>query len=153
VHTKSALAAAARLTDLGVEPFLLSDVLKALIGQRLVRRVCTNCATDDPDSNDHESKAISLLPAPMRGATPQWRVGLGCPTCGGAEYHGRNGVFETVRVTPALQHAIRERAPEHELIALARQDGFTSLLENGLAQSREGQTTFVEALRVLGAGG
>jgi general secretion pathway protein E len=152
VHTNSALAAAARLTDLGVEPLLLADVLRTLIGQRLVRCVCPSCGTADPDG-EHETKAQSMLPATMRTAAPHWRVGTGCKACGSSGYQGRSGVFETVRITPAIQHAIRDREPEGALAALARQDGFTSLAENGLVKARDGQTTFVEALRVLGAGG
>lgn len=152
VHTNSALAAAARLTDLGVEPFLLADVLRTLIGQRLVRCVCGGCDGADLDA-EHEGKAQSLLPASMRSSPPRWRIGAGCKACGSSGYQGRSGVFETVRITPAIQHAIRDREPEAALATLARQDGFTSLLENGLAKARKGQTTFVEALRILGAGG
>jgi general secretion pathway protein E len=152
VHTNSALAAAARLTDLGVEPFLLADVLRTLIGQRLVRCVCPSCGAADQDT-EHEAKAHGLLPGSLRSSAPRWRLGTGCKTCGTSGYQGRSGVFETVRITPAIQHAIRERASEAALAALAREDGFTSLLQNGVAKAREGQTTFVEALRVLGAGG
>lgn len=152
VHTNSALAAAARLTDLGVEPFLLADVLRTLIGQRLVRCVCPSCATPDQDE-DHDAKAQEVLQSTMRSSAPAWRQGLGCKACGGSGYQGRTGVFEAVKITAAIQHAIREREPEAALAALARRDGFTSLLENGLAKARAGQTTFVEALRVLGGGG
>lgn len=151
VHTNSALAAAARLIDLGVEPFLLADVLRTLIGQRLVRCVCPSCGAPDPEA-EHEAKAQNLLPTSMRTEAPRWRIGTGCKTCGTSGYQGRSGVFETVRITPAIQHAIRDQESEAALAKLARQDGFTSLLENGLAKAREGQTTFVEALRVLGAG-
>ncbi len=151
VHTNSALAAAARLIDLGVEPFLLADVLRTLIGQRLIRCICQSCGASDADPG-HEVKAQNLMPASMRQGAPRWRLGAGCKACGNSGYHGRSGVFETVRITPAIQHAIRERAPESALANLARQDGFSSLLENGLAKAREGQTTFVEALRVLGSG-
>lgn len=151
VHTNSALAAAARLIDLGVEPFLLADVLRTLVGQRLLRCVCNSCGGADPDQ-DHETKAQSLLPASLRTTPSRWRVGAGCKACGGSGYQGRTGVFEAVRITPAIQHAIRGHAPESELAALARSDGFATLLENGLSKARDGQTTFVEALRVLGAG-
>lgn len=151
VHTNSALAAAARLIDLGVEPFLLADVLRTLVGQRLLRCVCGSCAAADPDQ-DHEPKAQTLLPTSMRTTPARWRVGAGCKACGGSGYQGRTGVFEAVRITPAIQHAIRSREPESQLAALARSDGFSTLLENGLSKARDGQTTFVEALRVLGAG-
>ncbi|OQW58961.1 MAG: hypothetical protein A4S17_11575 [Proteobacteria bacterium HN_bin10] len=151
VHTNSALAAAARLIDLGVEPFLLADVLRTLIGQRLLRRVCAACAAPDPDA-EREVKAARLLPASMRTSAPLWRIGPGCKACNGAGYQGRTGVFEAVQITPTIRRAIRERKPEADLAALAREVGYSTLLENGLAKAREGQTTFVEALRVLGAG-
>ncbi len=151
VHTNSALGAAARLNDLGVEPFLLADVLRMLIGQRLVRCICPHCSALEPDS-DIEQKAERLLPAPLRVGAAQWRHGAGCKACGQSGYQGRIGVFEATRITPALQHVIRNREPEAALTALARQDGFASLLENALVKARNGQTTFVEALRVLGSG-
>lgn len=150
VHTNSALSAASRLTDLGVEPFLLADVLRTLIGQRLVRCVCNTCGAAEADE-ERETRTASALPASLRADQPRWRAGIGCKTCGGSGYQGRIGVFEAVRISPAIQHAIRERQPEDALIALARQDGFTSLFENGVAKARDGQTTYVEALRVLRA--
>lgn len=151
VHTNSALAAVARLADLGVESYLLADVLRCLIGQRLVRCVCTACAEEVTD-HDQELRAQALLAAEMRTTAQHWRAGKGCKRCAGTGYLGRAGVFETVRVTPTLQQAIRERKSEADLTALARQDGFSSLLENGVAKARCGETTFSEALRVLGAG-
>ncbi|MEQ1490085.1 MAG: ATPase, T2SS/T4P/T4SS family [Terricaulis sp.] len=151
VHTNSALAAAARLIDLGVEPFLLADVLRTLVGQRLLRNVCSSCGAADADP-DHDAKAQSLLPAELRTSPSRWRLGPGCKACVGSGYQGRTGVFEAVRITPAIQHAIRSREPESELANLARRDGFTSLLENGVTKARDGQTTLLEALRVLGAG-
>lgn len=151
VHTNSALAAAARLNDLGVEPFLLADVLRMVIGQRLVRCVCTQCEAPEPEV-DIEQRAERLLPAPLRTGDARWRHGIGCSACGRSGYQGRTGVFEAARVTPALQHAIRNHEPETVLTALAREDAFSSLLENALVKARNGQTTFVEALRVLGGG-
>ncbi len=151
VHTNSALAAVARLVDLGAEKFLLADVLRALIGQRLVRRVCEACSTADLDPS-REERAREVLPPAMRESAPSWRHEVGCKACGGSGFRGRIGVFEATRVLPAMQRAIRAGASEDELASLARANGFTTLLENGLATARAGQTTFLEALRVLGAG-
>jgi general secretion pathway protein E len=151
VHTNSALAAAARLHDLGVEPFLLADVMRMLIGQRLVRCVCPHCGVLDRDP-DVERNAERLLAAALPTDEAHWRHGLGCKMCAASGYQGRVGVFEVARITTALQHAIRSREPERDLTALARQDGFSSLLENALFKARSGQTTFVEALRVIGGG-
>jgi general secretion pathway protein E len=150
VHTNSALAAAARLGDLGVEPFLLADVLRTLIGQRLVRRLCPHCSEPALD-NEIETKARTSLPDVFLQSPPRWRSSGGCKECGRTGYEGRIGVFEAVPVTSALQHAIRNQAPESDLASLARTTGFTSLLENGIAKARSGETTMVEALRVLGS--
>ncbi len=150
VHTNSALAAIARLVDLGVEKFLLADVLRAVVGQRLVRRVCGACAAPERDPNC-EQQAQRLLPPTMREGLPAWRRGAGCKVCGGSGFQGRIGVFEAARIDAPMQQAIRAGASEAELVALARARGFTDLLQNGLAKARAGQTAFLEALRVLGA--
>lgn len=150
VHTNSALAAVARLVDLGVEPFLLADVLRAVIGQRLVRCLCDNCAKSVGDV-DGENFARTMLTERMLDATPRWRASAGCKSCNASGFKGRVGVFEAAHISPAIQQAIRTRKSETDLIALAREDGFTSLLQNGLATARSGQTSFLEAIRVLGA--
>ena len=150
VHTNSALAAIPRLVDLGVEQFLLADVLRTIVGQRLLRCICDQCGA--PTSNvDHERQAQIILPPQLRRAGPAWRNGAGCAACGGTGFRGRIGAFEAVGIDAALQHAIRTAASEPELVKLARVHGFTNLLENGLAKARAGETTFLEALRVLGA--
>ena len=151
VHTNSALAAASRLVDLGVERYLLADVLRAVIGQRLVRSICPRCAAPDPDAS-HEARAQAVLPPALRNGPPRFRAGRGCAACGQSGFQGRVGVFEAAHIDATLQEAIRSGASEAELSALARAGGFTTLLENGLAKAREGHTSFREALRVLGAG-
>jgi len=150
VHTNSALAAIPRLVDLGVEKFLLADVLRAVVGQRLVRQVCNSCAQPDRDPNC-EQQARRLLPPAMHQTNPAWRRGAGCKACGGSGFQGRIGVFEAARIDTAMQQAIRAGASESELAVLARARGFTDLLQNGLVAARAGQTAFLEALRVLGA--
>ncbi len=151
VHTNSALAAVSRLVDLGVEKFLLADVLRAVVGQRLVRQVCGACAAPDLDPGC-EQQAQSTLTAEMLRSPPAWRRGAGCKACGGSGFRGRVGVFEAVRIDAAMQQAIRAGAAEPDLTAQARSHGFTDLAQNGLAKARLGETTFLEALRVLGAG-
>ncbi len=148
VHTNSALAAIPRLIDLGVEQFLLADVLRAVVGQRLVRCVCASCATPATDPV-LEEQAQTLLPERLRTGAPRWSTGQGCAVCAGAGFKGRIGVFETTPIDAAMQRAIRANAAEPELTSLARRLGFTSLLEGGLAKARTGQTTFPEALRVV----
>ncbi len=149
VHTNSALAAIARLLDLGVEEFLLADVLRGVIGQRLVRMVCESCARPDGDAG-HEAMAESILPPALREQAPAWRVGTGCPRCARSGFVGRVGVFEAAEIDPPLQQAIRARAAEAEFERLARMRGFRTMYEDGVWKARRGVTSYREALRVLG---
>ncbi len=150
VHTNSAFAAVSRLLDLGVEKFLLADVLRAVIGQRLVRTLCARCATPDPDPT-HETRVQTMIPQALRANPAQFRRERGCQACEKSGFQGRVGVYEAARIDAVLQGAIRAGAAEAELAARARNSGFTTLLENGLSKARAGETTIMEALRVLGA--
>ena len=150
VHTNSALAAISRLVDLGVEKFLLADVLRAVVGQRLVRQICGTCAAPDLDPGCEQQAQAALTPRILRVA-PVWRRSAGCRACGGSGFRGRAGVFEAARIDAAMQQAIRAGAAESDIASQARAHGFTNLSQNGLAKARAGETTFLEALRVLGA--
>lgn len=120
LHTNSALAAVARLIDLGVEPFLLADVLRGIVGQRLIRRTCARCK------------------------------GAGCAACAGEGVVGRIGVFEVAEVDGALHDAIRARLGEAALEALVRANGFRSIREDAELKARAGETTPAEAARAAG---
>ncbi|WP_228126836.1 GspE/PulE family protein [Candidatus Viadribacter manganicus] len=148
VHTNSALGAVSRLHDLGVEPFLFGEVLRAVVSQRLLRCLCPSCVDADGDAL-HIAKAQAALNHETHEKAPLWQIAKGCKDCAHTGYRGRIGAFETVRISPALQEAIRTRAGETQLNALARQEGFTSLMQAGLLLAREGRTSIVEALRVL----
>lgn len=156
LHTNSALAAVERLIDLGVEPFLVSSALRGLMGQRLVRRLCEHCARP-ADADDVRLGEKMLAEARSDGAVglpahSQWRSADGCHHCGGQGYTGRVAVFEAARVTPALRSAINDRADAAGLLAAARQDGYLTMLEDGLIKASQGVTSIGEILRVLGAG-
>jgi general secretion pathway protein E len=148
VHTNSAPAAVARLLDLGVEEYLLAEVLRGLVGQRLLRRNCAACSRpqDEPSA---EARARAQLPDTLLLPAPQWRSGAGCARCGHSGYAGRVGVFEIAEVDPALQLAIRRRADEADLVSLLRRRGFRSMYEDALMKARAGETTLAEALRVV----
>jgi len=148
-HTNSALAAVARLVDLGVETFLLADVLQGLVGQRLGRRLC-DCA--EPSTRAQAAEHEAARPATFRATgKAAWREPKGCPRCSGSGYRGRLGLFEIVRFEPALSSAVRRQAGEADLEAVVRQAGFVSLAEDGYAKARAGLTTLAEVARVLGA--
>jgi len=135
VHTNSAVAAIPRLLDLGVEEFLLADVLTGLVGQRLVRRLCKSCATSGHSSTGNG----------RAGFEPQ-----GCQACGHTGYSGRIGIYEVIEVDGALAGAIRTRTAESELRALAHGNANRDMRQDGLLKVRQGETSASEVLRVVG---
>jgi general secretion pathway protein E len=151
IHTNSALAAVPRLLDLEVEPFLLADVVRGLVGQRLVRRLCPHCA--QPSDADRAGAYEAARPPELRcAAAATWREPVGCPRCGQSGYLGRLGLFEIAPSSPALEHDIRHRASEEALTRTARAEGFASLAEDGYGKARAGLTTLAELRRVAGGG-
>lgn len=139
LHTNDSISAVTRLTDMGVEPYLISGSLLGVVAQRLVRRVCPHCKKEIPTSG------VVL----KNGIEKAWR-GVGCEHCNGSGYRGRFGLYEQFDVTPEIQDAIARGAALHELKSLARHGGFATLLELGLQAVREGETTPEEMLRVVG---
>jgi len=149
IHTNSALAAAPRLLDLDVEPFLLADVLRGLVGQRLVRRLCPHCA--QPSDPDRIASYEALAPRGVEHAAPAaWREPMGCPQCAQAGYLGRLGLYEIALATPELEHDVRHRASEEALTRTARAGGFESLSDDGWAKARAGLTSLAEVRRAVG---
>jgi len=157
LHTNSAMAAIERLVDLGVERFLVSAALRGLMGQRLVRRLCTHCAApaglDETAQGERELDQLrrTVGSIALEGA-PQWKRAVGCPACGGQGYSGRIALYEVARVTPALRSAINNAAASEDLVAAARQDGFMTMYEDGIVKAARGFTTIAEVMRVVGAG-
>jgi general secretion pathway protein E len=149
IHTNSALAAVPRLLDLQVEPFLLADVVRGLVGQRLVRRLCPHCAAPS-DADRVASYEAARPPTAHRFGAAEWKEPAGCPKCGQSGYLGRLGLYEIAPASPALEHDIRHRASEEALVRTARAEGFVSLAEDGYAKARAGLTTLAELRRVAG---
>jgi general secretion pathway protein E len=118
LHTNDAVSAVTRLTDMGVEPFLLSSSLLGVLAQRLVRKICTACQ------------------------------GSGCTECGHTGYQGRTGIFELLSVDDTLRERIHSRAAESELLSAAKRQGMTSMREDGEHLVAQGITSAQELLRV-----
>jgi general secretion pathway protein E len=145
LHTNTAAGAVSRLLDMGVEAFLLSSVVNAVLAQRLVRRLCPDCR--EPASLDqtaaHELAALHGLALP-----DMLYHGRGCPACGGSGYRGRIALLELLVVTDDIARLILHRADERELAAAAAQAGMRSLLADGLRKAGAGETTLAEVMRV-----
>jgi general secretion pathway protein E len=155
IHTNDAISTFTRLTDMGVEPFLVASSVRAVEAQRLVRRLCTHCAepTDVPAGLEGVLADLRHRFPPLFEQAPAFRRAVGCPRCHQTGYRGRVGIYEFVEVTPRIQSAIMQRLPAYEVIALARAGGYRNLREDGLVKAWRGQTSVDEVLRVTGLSG
>jgi len=155
LHTNDALSAVTRLVDMGIEPYLVAAALKATMAQRLVRRLCPECAQPATDSELLDGRWQRLLersPAlTAQAPTPLWRSPTGCPACQATGFRGRVGLYELVELTAPMQHAIAAEAPLRDIQRFADAAGRRSLLEDGLVKAAQGATTLEEVLRASGA--
>ncbi len=147
LHTNTAAGAVTRLLDMGVEPFLLSSVLTAVLSQRLVRRLCQECrdhmpvdpATLAAFGGDH----LRLHPQRLYRA-------VGCSACGQTGYVGRVAIVEYVEIDLAIARLILDRADTRAIADAAAAGGMRTLAEDGLLKAAAGLTTIEEVLRVSG---
>jgi type II secretory ATPase GspE/PulE/Tfp pilus assembly ATPase PilB-like protein len=142
LHTNSSVATLIRLTELGVDPYLIASSVNLIVAQRLVRGVCPNCR--EPYQPDPQLLRRLNLAVDMT-----FYHGRGCEACGRSGYLGRVGIFEILRMTPALRKLVAAKAPELELRAAAITAGITPLLEEALERVKEGVTTVEEIMRVI----
>jgi general secretion pathway protein E len=131
LHTNDAPSAVTRLTDMGVEPFLLSSSLLGVLAQRLVRKLCPDCRRQDDLGRWHP---------------------VGCPSCGHSGYRGRTGVYELMVADEQVRALIHGRAPESQMRAAAEAAGLRSMREDGERLVAEGITSPEEVLRVTREG-
>jgi CheY-like chemotaxis protein len=144
LHTNDAPSAVVRLRDLGTDSFKIASVLKGIVAQRLVRRLCQQCAQEiTVDQLPREAR-----PPAGRPATP--RKAVGCKACAGTGYKGRMSVLEIMPVNDAVAHKIEAGALPDELLAAARPLGMRTLWESGLERVWAGHTSIEEVVRVLG---
>src|SRR4051794_21609759 len=144
LHTNDAPSAVTRLIDIGVKPFLVASSTRALMAQRLVRKVCKQCgeAWMPPES---ELRALSLDTASIQKAT--FRKGKGCSNCSGTGCRGRFGIFEIFVIDDDARKLIYDRVPTSVLRARAREMGMRTLREDGIRKVLGGLTTPEEVIR------
>jgi MSHA biogenesis protein MshE len=147
LHTNDAITSALRLTDMGVDPFLVASSLKAIVAQRLVRRICENCgenATPDQDELQLLDAASKTYPI----GNEQFHAGSGCTHCHQTGYRGRVGVFELLEFNREMGDALRSNDPAAFNRAAASHPQFRPLSHSALDLARQGVTTLSEVLRV-----
>ena len=131
---------------MGIEPFLVASAVDCVVGQRLVRVLCSSC------------KARTIIPAEaLRESGYHATVDLeaygpvGCRRCSGSGYRGRLGIYEVMLISPEIQRMTLERRPAEEIRDLAVQQGMTRLCDDGLDKVKQGRTSIAEVARVVGS--
>ncbi len=149
LHTNDSVGAVTRLLDLGVPKFLLSTTLVGVMAQRLVRRICKDCAVEAQLSAD-QLMALGI-PIEEQARFSGTRAGMGCTTCRGTGYFGRVGIFEMLDITPGFGAALNDGETEDRMRTLAFKQGMRALRPCALDRLAQGVTTAEEVVRVTGA--
>jgi type IV pilus assembly protein PilB len=144
LHTNDAPGAITRLIDMGIEPFLISSTLEAVLAQRLVRTICPHCKTPYTPTDDQLS--LLGLTREQVGDRPFY-FGAGCKECNQTGYRGRRGIFEYMRITDPLRELINQRKPTLVLRDRAIEMGMRTLREDGIRCILDGYTTVEEVLK------
>ncbi len=144
LHTNDAPGAITRLIDMGVEPFLISSTLEAVLGQRLLRSICPNCRT----AYQPNEMLLAQLGLSRRDiGDRQFFHGKGCDACNQTGSKGRKGIYELLKITDPLRELINERAPSVTLKEKAIELGMVPLRQDGLRSMFAGDTTIEEVLK------
>jgi len=144
LHTNDAPSAVARLMDLGLEPFLLTATLEAIVAQRLVRRICENCKAEFHPTEEMLLE-LDLKPEDVRGKA--FMYGRGCDYCNNTGYRGRMGLFEMMLMNDDLRDMVMKHASTNILRNASRKLGMRTLRESGLLAIYEGITTIEEVVK------
>jgi type II secretory ATPase GspE/PulE/Tfp pilus assembly ATPase PilB-like protein len=156
IHTNSAAGAVPRFLSMGVKPFLLAPALNAVIGQRLVRRICPDCKAPDegiPAARLARIKDLLGKLPPNSGYRVdfdglRFYKGRGCETCGGIGYKGRVGIYEVMAMSEAIEQIILSgKVSEYDMQRIAMEQGMITMAQDGLLKALEGTTSVDEVFR------
>lgn len=159
LHTNTAIGAIPRLVDMGIQPFLLSSALKIVIGQRLVRQICSECKTEKKEVAPGVIKMINseLEKTPQnilkelkldQSVKPNLYYGKGCNRCFKTGMKGRVGIYEILEIDNTISKLIGKQARESEIVLAAKENDFTTMKQDGIIKALLGATTIEEIQRV-----
>lgn len=149
LHAVDSVAAVHRFTDMGLEPFLVASSLTGVVGQRLLRKICTNCKIEyQPTAN-----AIRLVDEQVGHQPARWVKGEGCNMCANTGYRGRIGVYELLDINDTIRELIVGRASHHELRAVAIEEGMRTMQSQAFELVVDGVTTIEDVVRSVYAPG
>ena len=165
LHTNTAIGAVPRLIDMGIQPFLLSSALKLVIGQRLVRKICPKCRVSYKEESplirkmirkevekiskkrEKESQLKELKERVLRGEIELYK-GKGCNHCQNLGMKGRIGIYEVLHIDDKIDKMINKGGAEDEIEKIAKEDGYTTMKQDGIIKVLQGITTIEEVQRV-----
>lgn len=155
LHTNDAAGALPRLTNMGVEPFLITSSINLIIGQRLVRRICPKCREEikiTANLRTQIEEELVKIPeskdAPQKNNSPyKFYQGRGCQECNQG-YRGRLGIFEVLSVGNKIEDMVIGRSSSSEILKQAQTEGMITMRQDGLLKATEGLTTLDEVIRV-----
>jgi type IV pilus assembly protein PilB len=139
LHTIGSAETITRMREMGVEPALLSDTLRGIVAQRLVRVICPTCKTQDNSLEEGLRTYLGI-------GDEEFFTGSGCDQCNNTGYRGRRGVYEIMSMSPFFRDALRSGADADKLRNIAIEDGMTTMREEGMRLARAGVTSISEVL-------
>jgi type IV pilus assembly protein PilB len=145
LHTNDAPSAVTRIVDMGVKPFLVASAVRAIMAQRLIRKVCSKCRTPYTPT-DYEMEVLKLSPDELKNATIV--RGHGCNECSRTGYRGRMGIYEIMQVDEEVRRLIYEKVPSNVIRARVRELGMRTLREDGIRKIMAGITTPEEVISI-----
>jgi type II secretory ATPase GspE/PulE/Tfp pilus assembly ATPase PilB-like protein len=149
IHANDTITALYRLLELGIEPFMISNSISAIMGQRLVRKLCADCRVAYRPSEEL-LKMLHLPPGKIeKFFRPPKKSQSPCPTCEGVGFRGRMGVYELLVITEEIRELIREKGSATQIKKLARRNSMLSMKEEGLRLVIRGLTSIEELQRVV----
>lgn len=154
LHANNAPTAIPRLLDMEIEPFLVGSTVNVVIAQRLVRKICEKCRSsytlEDKEIVKNDSQIEEFFKEKGYGGKKKIRLykGTGCSNCNGTGYKGRIGIFEVMEMTEGLKPLVLKRVSSDEIMDKSREEGMTTMLEDGLEKVLSGITTLDEVIRV-----
>lgn len=145
LHTNDAPSAVTRLTEMGIEPFLVGSALDCIVAQRLARKLCDRCK----EPYQHSPEELSSLHFPMQGGVPTIYRANGCPSCSHTGYRGRIALHEVMPVTEEIERLAVARSSSADIARVAIDQGMSTLRQDGWAKVLLGLTSIEEILRVV----
>lgn len=158
LHTNDAAGVIPRLIDIGVKPYFLVPSINAVIGQRLVRKLCPHCRLEHKLNDEEEEKVQKILAVISPRANIDipsqiptlYQVGPGCDQCGSIGYKGRLGIYEIFTMDDNLKQLTIDKAPSFKILQQAIENGMITMLQDGVLKCLEGITSLEEVYRVIG---